>query len=155
MSVRTEENQSLPNTALRTYHFEVKGLPPKKDGAQSMWGKPLEVRRLVPLRQAALQALRGHPPLQNSIKLTLKIYIPVNSQTTGDLDTFVSGVCDGLMATPYGGKLDPIWDDEELESIYPTETIAIVDDSRAINIQAEKVIGDTDQQWYEVILEGK
>lgn len=140
---------------MRTYRFEVEGLPPKKDGVQSMWGKPLEVRRLAPLRQAALQALKGHPPLQSSIKLTLKIHIPVNDQAIGGLDTFATGVCDGLMATPYGGKLDPIWDDEELKSIYPTETIAIVDDSHAISIQAEKVIGDTDQQWYEVILEGK
>ncbi len=140
---------------MRTHHFEVKGLPPRKDGAQSMWGKPLEVKRLAPLRQAALQALQGHPPLQSSIKLTLKIHIPVNDRTIGDLDTFVTGICGGLMATPYGGKLDPIWDDEELESIYPTETIAIVDYSRAINIQAEKVMGDTDQQWYEVTLEGK
>jgi len=135
--------------------FQVKGLPPKKDGAQSMWGKHREAERLVALRQAALQALTGQPALQRNIKLTLKIHIPVNDRSIGDLDTFVTGICDGLMATRYGGKLDPMWDNEKLESIHPTKTIAIDDDSQVVSIQAEKVIGSSDQQWYEVILEGE
>ena len=59
------------------------------------------------------------------------------------------------MRTPYGGKLDPIWDDEELVSIYPTMAIAIDDDSQVVSIQADKVIGRTDRQWYEVVLEGE
>ena len=140
---------------MRTYRFEVEGLPPKKDGAQSMWGKPLEAQRLVALRQAALQALKGQPALQSNIKLTLKIHLPANDRSMGDLDTFITGVCDGLMGTPYGGKLDPLLDNKELESIYPTKTIAIVDDSEVVSIQAEKVIGESDQQWYEVVLEGE
>ena len=138
---------------MRTYRFEVKGLPPKKDGAQSMWGKPLEAQRLVALRQAAIQALKGQPALQSNIRLTLKIHLPVNDKSIGDLDTFITGVCDGLMGTLYGGKLDPIWNNKELESIYPSKTIAIVDDSQVVSIQAEKIIGGTDKQWYEVILE--
>ena len=44
------------------YQFEVKGLPPKKDGANSMWSKKLESERLVALRQAALKAFSGQPP---------------------------------------------------------------------------------------------
>ena len=84
---------------MRTYQFEAKGLPPKKDGAKSLWGKPLEAKRLAALRQAALQALEGHPPLQSDIKLTLKLHIPINNRSIGDLDTFVTGVCDGLMGT--------------------------------------------------------
>jgi len=136
-------------------NFQVNGLPPKKDGAQSMWGKPLEAQRLVALRQAALQALKGQPALQSNIKLTLKIHLPANDRSMGDLDTFITGVCDGLMGTPYGGKLDPLLDNKELESIYPTKTIAIVDDSEVVSIQAEKVICESDQQWYEVVLEGE
>lgn len=135
--------------------FQVKGLPPKKDGANSMWGKPLEAKRLVALRQAALKALKEQSALQSDIKLTLKIHISVNNRSVGDLDTFVTGVCDGLMATRYGGRLDHIWDNKELERIHPTKTIAIVDDSQVVSIQAEKIIGDTDQPWYEVILEGE
>lgn len=136
--------------------FVANGFPPKKDGAQSMWGKPLEARRLATLRQATLQALKGHSPLKSNIKLTLKIHIgPVNDRTIGDLDTFVTGVCDGLMAAYPGGKLDPIWDEPKLEHIYPSKMIAIVDDSQVVSIQAEKIIGDTDQPWYKVILEGE
>ena len=138
------------------FQFFVSGLPPKKDGAQSMWGKPLEAKRLVELRQGALKAIQGYPPLQSNIKLTLKIHVgPVNDRSIGDLDTFVTGVCDGLMAAAPRGKLDPIWDDAKLKHIHPSKTIAIVDDSQVISIQAEKIIGDTEQPWYEVILEGE
>ena len=140
---------------MRTYRFEVKGLPPKKDGAQSMWGKKLESERLVALRQAALRALKEQPPLESNIKLTLKIHLPHNDRSIGDLDTFVTGVCDGLMATPYGGKLDPIWANKELKNIHPTNTIAIDDDSQVVSIQAEKIIGGSIQQWYKVVLEGE
>ena len=121
-----------------------------------MWGKPLEAKRLVELRQGALKAIQGYPPLQSNIKLTLKIHVgPVNDRSIGDLDTFVTGVCDGLMAAAPRGKLDPIWDDAKLKHIHPSKTIAIVDDSQVISIQAEKIIGDTEQPWYEVILEGE
>ena len=137
------------------YQFQVKGLPPKKDGAQSMWGKPSEAKRLVALRQAAFQALKEQLPLQSNIKLTLNIHLPVNNRSIGDLDTFVTGLCDGLMATPYGGKLDPIWDNKELKNIHPTNTIAIHDDSQVVSIQAEKIAGGGSQQWYEVVLEGE
>ena len=141
---------------MRTYRFEVKGLPPKKDGAQSMWGKPLEARRLVELRRATLKAIEGSSPLQSNIRLTLKIHVgPTNDRRTGDLDTFITGVCDGLMAAAPGGKLDSIWDDKKLQHVHPSKTIAIVDDSQVVSIQAEKVIGDTAQPWYEVILEGE
>lgn len=140
---------------MKKYQFTVNDLPPKKNGANSMWGKPLEAKRLVALRQAALQVLKEQPPLKNNIKLILKIHISVNNRSIGDLDTFVTGVCDGLMATRYGGKLDSIWDNEELENIHPIKTIAIVDDSQVVSIHAEKIIEDTNKPWYEVILEGK
>ncbi len=94
---------------MKTYRFEVKGLPPKKDSAQSMWGKPLEAKRLVEFRQAALKAIQDSAPLQSNIRLTLKIHVgPTNDRRTGDLDTFITGVCDGLMAAAPGGKLDSI-----------------------------------------------
>ena len=141
---------------MKRYRFEVKDLPPKKDGAQSMWGKPLEAKRLAALRQAALQALEGQPPLQSNIKLTLKIHIPVNDRSGGDLDTFVTGVCDGLMKRALGSKLhEETWKKPEYHDVHPDKMRAIVDDSQVISIQAEKIIGCTDQQWYEVVLEGE
>ena len=138
------------------YQFEVKGLPPKKDGANSMWGKKLESERLVALRQAALKAFSGQPLLQSNIKLTLKIHIPVNNRSIGDLDTFVTGVCDGLMKRDPRSKLyEETWSNPEYRDVHPDIRIAIVDDSQVINIRAEKVIADIDKQWYEVILEGQ
>ncbi len=143
--------------------FTVTGYPPKKDGAQSMWGKQHEVKRLVGLREAALNALNGNPPLRTNIKLTLKIHVgAVNNRTTGDLDTFVTGVCDGLMAADPRAKLDPIWNrldwlgvsNKHLSNIHPSKCLAIVDDCEVVYIQAEKIIGDTNQPWYEVTLEG-
>ena len=140
---------------MKIYQFEVKGLPPKKDGSQSMWGKSLEAKRLVALRQAALQALNRQPPFQSNIKLTLKIHIPVNNRSIGDLDTFVTGVCDGLMKRAFGSKLDEeTWNKAEYHDVHPDNVIAIQDDSQVISIHAEKIIGDTNQHWYEVILEG-
>ena len=139
-----------------SYQFEVKGLPPKKDGANSMWGKKLESERLVALRQAALKAFSGQPLLQSNIKLTLKIHIPVNNRSIGDLDTFVTGVCDGLMKRDPRSKLyEETWSNPEYRDVHPDIRIAIVDDSHVINIRAEKVIADIDKQWYEVILEGQ
>ena len=138
------------------YQFEVKGLPPKKDGANSMWGKKLESERLVALRQAALKAFSGQPPLQSNIKLILKIHIPVNNRSIGDLDTFVSGVCDGLMKRdPKSELYEETWSNPEYQDVHPDKRIAIVDDSQVICIRAEKVIGDLNQQRYEVMLEGE
>jgi len=135
--------------------FAVNGLPPKKDGAQSMWGKSLEARRLAELRLVALKALQENRPLQSNIRLTLKIHIgPLNDRTIGDLDTFVTGVCDGLMAAYPGGKLDPIWNDPKLKEVHPSRTLAVVDDSQVAQIHAEKIIDDTLNPWYEITLEG-
>ena len=39
------------------------------------------------------------------------------------------------------------------QDVHPDRSIAIVDDSQVISIQAEKVKGDV--QWYEVMLEGE
>jgi len=136
--------------------FIVECLPPKKDGANSMWGKKLESERLVNLRQAALQALNGQPPLQINIKLSLKLHLPVNNRSIGDLDTFVTGICDGLMKRDPRSKLyEETWSNPDYGDVYPDKVIAIVDDSQVVSIQAEKIIGDTEQQWYEVILEGE
>ena len=136
-------------------YFTVLGLPPKKDGAKSMWGKHTEAERLVKLRNAAYEALQGYQPFRSNTKVTLKAHVgPVNDRRTGDLDTFIAGVCDGLMATNYGGRLATLWDDFKSSGIYPTEPVAIEDDSQVVYIQAEKIVSDTDQPWYEVVLEG-
>ncbi len=121
-----------------------------------MWSKKLESERVVALRQAALKAFSGQPPLRSNIKLILKIRIPVNNRSIGDLDTFVSGVCDSLMKRDPRSKLyEETWSNPEYRGVHPDIVIAIVDDSQVIDIQAEKVIGDLNQQRYEVMLEGE
>lgn len=60
------------------------------------------------------------------------------------------------MAAAPGSKLhEETWNNPEYRDVHPDKVIAIVDDSQVISIQAEKIIGNTDHQWYEVILEGE
>lgn len=136
--------------------FRVDGdLPPKKHGEQSMWGLPTESRRLVILRKAAFQALEGKPPLEKDIRLTLVVHVGAqNDRYTGDLDNFVTGVCDGLMAADNRSKLDEVWSRPELSEIHPSVQVAIVDDCNVVSIRADKVVGDTEEPWYQVIMEG-
>ncbi len=136
--------------------FHVDGLPPKKDGANSMWGKPLEAKRLVNLRRAALRAMEGQPALKRDIRLTITVCVGAkNDPSVGDLDTFITGVCDGLMKVAPRCKLCmDIWGEAEY-NIQPDRAIAIDDDSQVINIQAAKVTDDTNRQFYNVTLEGQ
>jgi hypothetical protein len=132
--------------------FRVEGLPPKKDGANSMWSKPGEAKKLRLLRLAAIQALAGHPPLQKNIRLTLRAHIASeNTRNTGDLDNFLTGICDGLQAADPRARPAIRFEDV----IHPTRVIAIEDDTEVIEILASKVIGSVETQFYEVVLEGE
>ncbi|NQT47339.1 MAG: hypothetical protein HQ578_00020 [Chloroflexi bacterium] len=135
--------------------FRVDGLPPKKDGANSMWGKRLEAERLVNLRRSALLAMNGRPSLKRDIRLTVTVCVGVeNKRSIGDLDTFVTGVCDGLMKSAPRCKLClGVWDKPENGDIHPDRVIAINDDCQVMSMQADKIVGDTDAPWYEVTLE--
>ena len=139
-----------------TIRFHVDGLPPKKDGANSMWGKPLEAERLVSLRKAALEAMGGRPSLKSNISLAVSVHVGAkNDRSVGDLDTFITGVCDGLMAMARGCKLCPdIWERSENRDIYPERAVAMVDDCQVVSIQADKIIGGASLPWYEVALTG-
>ena len=100
---------------MRRIQFQVEDqLPPKKGGATSMWGKPLEATRLIALRKNALEARGSQPIFTVGIRLTLRVHVGFefakqfgDPGNFGDLDTFVSGVCDGLMkAHPTPGDED-------------------------------------------------
>lgn len=84
---------------MRTIEFKVTGhLPPKKDGANSMWNKASERARLVALRQAAYACCGEEPVLSADIRLSVQIHCAASELlTVGDLDNFITGVCDGLM----------------------------------------------------------
>ena len=142
--------------------FKVTGeLPPKKGGELSMWGKPLEAKRLLPLRRKALEALKSNRPFTGPIRLTLSIHVGEQAPEVtnagkygfGDLDTFVSGVCDGLMAAHPNANLDPLFAKAENADIHPKRVIAIWDDQQVIEITAKKRVVPGSQCSYEVGLE--
>ena len=56
--------------------FTVVGLPPKKDGASSMWRKNSEVARIISLRLAAAEALGDRPPFNSGIQDTFMSEVP-------------------------------------------------------------------------------
>lgn len=126
--------------------FDVRGLPPKKDGASSMWNKPSERGRLIALRSAALAAIGGRGPMTSSISLSLEIHVgPRNDRSVGDLDNFITGVCDGLQAA--AGPVSGEWDAPDLASIHPARAIGFIDDVNVVAIDARKVVAD-EQPWY-------
>ena len=132
--------------------FTVRGLPPKKDGAKSMWAKPEEAPRIQALRLEAAKAFAGRPPLRNSIKLTLRAHAgSENTRSTGDLDNFLTGICDGLQAAD--PKAHIALDFEH--HIRPTLAVGIDNDAQVIEIQANKIIEPITAPFYKVVLEGE
>ena len=142
---------------MRHIRFRIENeLPPKKDGANSMWNKEREAGRLVALRLQALEALGSKPPLSQEIRLKVTICVGIsNPKAIGDLDTFVAGICDGLMQAHPRAKLHQVFCAAENTQIHPSNTIAIDDDSQIMEICAKKLVGNPEDVWYEVELSGK
>jgi hypothetical protein len=135
--------------------FTVRGLPPKKDGAGSMWGKPTEIPRIRALRRAAWEALGGTGPFKTTISLELELHVPAAEIVAiGDLDNFVTGVCDGLMAANGNRWRDHLYPGLTWEGIQPSGAVAIEDDGNVVSIVARKVPERTGEAWYEVRLDG-
>ena len=119
-----------------TLTFSVEGLPPKKDGANSMWRKGSELDKLKALRLAASQAMAGRPPFSGPLQLKVTIHADPRS---GDLDNFITGICDGLMAAHPATPIDaPAWSEVPPES-QPSRAIAFTDDAAISRIQAERM----------------
>ncbi len=104
--------------------FEVEGLPPKKDGANSMWRKGAQQNRLKALRVEAANRMAASPPTTSAIKMTLCVYAHPGK---GDLDNFITGICDGLMAAHHLTPIDlSLWMDIP-ESARPNHSICFQD----------------------------
>ena len=142
---------------MRNIQFKVENeLPPKKDGANSMWGKRTEAPQLIALRKAALGALGDRRPFTREIRVTLRVHVGrQNDVRSGDLDNFITGVCDGLMACNPRSAIHPLFDKNGNSTVHPSKTIAIVDDSQVVKIDAEKLAGLGEDHWYEIKLEGE
>lgn len=140
-----------------TIEFEVSGaVPPKKDGANSMWGKDSEIENLIALRQAALRARGTHGVLRRSIELIVEVYLQEpESRTSGDLDNFITGICDGLQAARGSAKPHPRWNLPRLRDVHPSKAVAIEDDSAVVAIHATKRRSVTGTPSYRVKLAGE
>ena len=131
--------------------FAVENLPPKKDGANSMWRKGTELPRLKALRAAALQALGGLPILLESAELEINVYADPRA---GDLDNFITGICDGLMAAhPQTPINDQVWLDIPSKA-RPRNAIAFSDDAIVGKIVAERRQPSASGPRYEVVIRG-
>jgi hypothetical protein len=130
----------------------VTGLPPKKDGANSMWRKPSEVPRIKALRLAAINALghRDRPVPKGEVRLMLRLHAP---RSAGDLDNFITGVCDGLMGC---NQRTPVvlgdWADVP-ESARPYRALVYIDDGCVTRIEAERLPPGSRGIRYELRLE--
>ena len=117
-----------------------------------MWGKSGEAEKIRTLRLQAVKAFGGRPPLRKNVKLILRAYVgPENTRTTGDLDSFVTGICDGLQSADPRAHIAVEFED----MIHPSRSVGIVDDAEVIEIQARKIIQPTRTPFYEIVLDGE
>jgi len=134
------------------FKFRVHNVPPKKDGANSMWRKKAELPRLKSLRTAALTALGNSSPLSVRAELFIAIYA---DPEYGDLDNFISGICDGLMAAHSNTPIDDeSWSDIP-SAAHPSKDILIRDDAIVEKIVAERRPQLGSDTWYEIEVRGE
>jgi hypothetical protein len=124
-------------------------LPPKKDGANSMWGKANVRPLLKALRLAAAEAMGGRDPFDEPVELSLTVRTGATTEAPelwarrsgGDLDNFITGVCDGLQAAYAGWRTSEEWADVP-DAAQPDRPLVFTDDSWVRRIVAEAVPGD-------------
>ena len=142
----------------RNVSLRVEGLvPPKKDGANSMWRSATALPLIKELRTQAVAAMAGDPPLDEPVRLTLRVFLPRQADPSalwarrvyGDLDNFITGVCDALqMADARAFDADD-WLHVPADT-NPSRTIAFTDDSWVHAIHAEVVDADDSRPAYDV-----
>ncbi len=118
--------------------FKVQGKPPKKDGANSMWGKKSEAKNIVNLRKAATTARNeiNITPFTGRVSIELTIYSDnAVIENMGDLDNFITGICDGLQAADPRAKMQGLI----LSECEPYQPLLYYTDARGVDIQARKI----------------
>jgi len=131
--------------------FDVRGKPPRKHDNQSIWSHPKESRRVILLREKALESSKGmdHEVIFiGPVRLELVVFAPNILERNykqihdddpqayvGDLDSFVAGVCESLKPNleVKGGP-----EFEGRNDISPSRPLIIDDDSQIVSIKAEK-----------------
>lgn len=131
--------------------FKVQGKPPKKDGSSSMWGKKSEALNIVNLRNAATEAMEENDvgPFIGRIGINLTIISSEKEiESMGDLDNFMTGICDGLQAADPRAKIHDLVKSECI--ISPLQPILFYTDAKVFEINAKKVPIDENNGYYEV-----
>jgi Holliday junction resolvase RusA-like endonuclease len=127
----------------RSVTIDVEGLPPKKDGANSMWTKATESRRVLALRLRAAAAMAGRTPLEGPVEVELAFWIgPTNSRRMGDLDNYITGVLDSLQAIAERARWEycSTWTGVP-DAVSPTQPIVLKDDNDVMRLVATKHCG--------------
>ncbi len=140
--------------------FTVMGTPPKKHGEKSMWARGDEAPRVASLRRKAFDArsqARLDGPFQSLVTLELEVFVPKSElESIGDLDNFITGVCDSLQAAdpkvlPY---LHKVFQEEVAKEATPEHPLLIQNDAKVVSITARKVVLEENQKvYYKVAIE--
>ncbi|MCX6818442.1 MAG: RusA family crossover junction endodeoxyribonuclease [Candidatus Aenigmarchaeota archaeon] len=138
----------------KNYKLIVDGKPPKKHGEKSMWNQKTEAERLITLRKHAKEKLGDDKPLSGNIKLEITVFLPDNKTDKGDLDNFITGICDGLMNAHKYAHIHEEFKKKENNDIHPKEFKMITDDSHVMSICAKKIIKSNCETRYEVTISG-
>jgi hypothetical protein len=122
--------------------FIVNNIPPKKDGANSMWRKEVEVPRIIALREKALQSIKEKNQkciINSYVRLELSLYLPEHQiESIGDLDNFITGVCDSFQAAHPSVVPHSAFEESGMEEIHPRHPILFNNDAKIISIYANK-----------------
>lgn len=135
----------------------ISGKPPIKHGEQSMWGRDDQAARIVALRERASEAFERagiRDVIRSHISLELTLYLPRMELERGDLDNFITGVCDGLQAVNANPntKIHSEFLKPGREAIHPRRAF-IQNDSQIMSIMAKKVLLDNNAEpYYTVVL---
>lgn len=134
-------------TKVSSFRFRVEGLPPQKSEGRSVWWY---TDRMKSLRTSAFEASQGALLPEGAIHIAIKICAPIDD---GDLDNFISGVCDGLMAARRGTHIDLTkWRDVP-EGALPHQSLIYRSDAWITRLEAERVIDQDNMRYYEVEIE--
>jgi hypothetical protein len=131
---------------------QVTGLPPKKNEAKSMWNDAKRIEHVIRLRQAARSIFETIKPLTSDLAVVVTLRIDHKCYNRGDLDNYIGGICDALMATRCSdAQLCKTWNRAELVDIHPRFAIAYQDDRqiKSLHVVIEQVDSDS---WYSIEL---
>ena len=121
-----------------------------------MWGLDVEAPRIIGLRRATNQALLENGPFKFDIRLRIGLFLSeqdFNDINIGDLDNFISGICDALQAAPPNANIHESFADPRNHDVKPSLQVGIVNDRFVLSIVADRYRVQN-KSHYTVVLDG-